>query len=248
MLAEAEGFAAPERPGLVSDRPTAGVDLGRPRHLRRRRAPRRCSPSCAAPTRCPGRRWTASPASGPCSATPTSCTSPASPKLFSASEGGVVLEDLAPEQPRDDAQHAAGDGPAAARRLPPAAGRDASRPRSSPASRTRSATICRELMAEAAETGRGRVRARRHLAACRRRSSGELMGLPEDDWAHIHDAGRAPDQRARTPTSPAEADPTSARRSRWRCTPSSSPAAAAPSRRARTSPRSSSTATSAASR
>ena len=36
-------------------------------------------------------------ATGRCCATPTSSPSPASPKTFSASRGGVVLEDLAPE-------------------------------------------------------------------------------------------------------------------------------------------------------
>ena len=40
------------------------------------------------------------------------------PTLFSAAIGGVVLEDLPPEQLGDDAGHVAGDGPAAARRLP----------------------------------------------------------------------------------------------------------------------------------
>ena len=42
------------------------------------------------------------------------------PKLFSASEGGIMLEDADPEQSGANAQHAAGDGPAPARRLPPA--------------------------------------------------------------------------------------------------------------------------------
>ena len=39
----------------------------------------------------------ASPGSGPCSDTPTWCTVAREPNLFSASQGGVVLEDLAPD-------------------------------------------------------------------------------------------------------------------------------------------------------
>ena len=66
-------------------------------------------------------------ASGRCSATPTSSRVAREPVLFSASEGGVVLEDLDAGEPRDDAEHAAGDGPAAARRLPAPARAAASR-------------------------------------------------------------------------------------------------------------------------
>ena len=107
------------------------------------------------------------------------------PEVFSASEGGVVLEDLAPEQLDDDAQHAAGDGPAAARRAPPAAVAATSRPGSSATSRTRSARSAGRSWPTPRE--RGDVEfvhdVTAHLPS---QVIGELMGLPEEDWGHIH--------------------------------------------------------------
>ena len=53
-------------------------------------------------------------------------------RLFSAEEGGVVLEDLDPGPAGAEPQHAADDGPAAPHHVPQAARPRASRPRSSP--------------------------------------------------------------------------------------------------------------------
>ena len=103
------------------------------------------------------------------------------PQLFSASEGGVVLENLEPETARDDAQHAAGDGPAAPRRLP-AADRAALQGPGDRGLEDQIRAICREIMADAAAAGRRRVRARRHLARCRRRSSVSSWACPPRTW------------------------------------------------------------------
>lgn len=106
------------------------------------------------------------------------------PALFSASEGGVVLEDLAPEQlammrnmllAMDPPRHNIYRGP-----LAPSFKRRAVA-RLEPAVRS----ICREIMREAAE--RGEVEFVHDVTAkLPSRVIGELMGLPRDDWPYIH--------------------------------------------------------------
>ena len=127
------------------------------------------------------------------------------PELFSASEGGVVLENLAPEQTRDDAQHAAGDGPApstscTARPLSPhfqarVIGRTRGpHPRDLPSrswprrGSRREVEFVHEVASRAAVAGD-------------RRADGLL---PEEDWDLIHvlaernTLGQDPDRRRRT--------------------------------------------------
>ena len=69
----------------------------RPRRLRRRAPARGVRAAAARAAGLLAGRCPTAPGTGRCCATPTSCTSPGDPKLFSAREGGVVLEDLAPE-------------------------------------------------------------------------------------------------------------------------------------------------------
>ena len=86
------------------------------------------------------------------------------PNLFSASEGGVDAREPRARAARDDARHAAGDGPAAPRRLP-AADRAAFKARVIAGMEDRIRAICREIMARPRPKRRRRVRARRHVRA-----------------------------------------------------------------------------------
>ena len=93
VLCEAAGPAPPERPRRLSadhERSTSATRRVRRRARRTRSLAelRRTRPGAT------GRTCRASPGSGRCCSTPTSCTSRAQPMLFSASEGGVVLENL----------------------------------------------------------------------------------------------------------------------------------------------------------
>lgn len=106
------------------------------------------------------------------------------PRLFSASEGGVVLEDLAPERlammrnmllAMDPPRHHVYRAP-----LAPSFKRRAVA-RLEPAVRA----ICREIMREAAEQGEVEF-VHDVTAKLPSRVIGELMGLPRDDWPHIH--------------------------------------------------------------
>jgi cytochrome P450 len=106
------------------------------------------------------------------------------PGLFSASEGGVVLEDLAAEQlammrnmllAMDPPRHQAYRAP-----LAPSFKRRAVA-RLEPAVRA----ICRDVVREAAEMGEVEF-VHDVTAKVPTRVIGELMGLPRDDWDHIH--------------------------------------------------------------
>jgi cytochrome P450 len=107
------------------------------------------------------------------------------PTLFSASEGGVVIEDLAPEQlemmrgmllAMDPPRHTDYRKPLSERfKARVMAGLE-------PAIRD----ICRELCAAAAE--RGEVEFVHEVTSgLPSRVIGELMGLPEEDWPRIHE-------------------------------------------------------------
>jgi cytochrome P450 len=106
------------------------------------------------------------------------------PTLFSASEGGVVLEDLEPERlammrnmllAMDPPRHVAYRRPLA----------DSFKARVIGDLEGRIRAICREIMATAAEQGDVEF----VHDVCGRLPSqviGELMGLPRDDWPRIH--------------------------------------------------------------
>ena len=122
------------------------------------------------------------------------------PVLFSASEGGVVLENLTPERPRRDAQHAADDGPAAPHRLPPADGR-AFKARVIGGMEGRIRAICREIFDQVDTAGGSGADVEFvHDVAGNLPSQvvGELVGIPREDWAQIRRwaemtrAGRTP--------------------------------------------------------
>ena len=122
-------------------------------------------------------------------------------------------------EPRDDAQHAAGDGPARPHRAPRAAVATLPGQGHRRDSRTGSATICRAIMAEALEQGEVEFV---HEVTSRlpTRVIGELFGLPPQDWDLIHElaerntSDQDPDIADAGPRPPA---------SRWRCMRSSSP-------------------------
>lgn len=106
------------------------------------------------------------------------------PELFSASVGGVVLEDLDPgnlEMMR--MMLLAMDPPKHGEYRRPLADRFKGRIISSLEPRIRA--ICRELMADAADRADVEL-VHEVTAGLPTRVIGELMGLPEEDWAHIH--------------------------------------------------------------
>ena len=99
----------------------------RPRRLRRRppaRVPRRAAPHAARLLAGHARR---ARATGRCSSTPTSCASPASRSCSRRARAAWCSRTSTPSRLEHDAEHAAGDGPAAPRRLPAAARARASR-------------------------------------------------------------------------------------------------------------------------
>ena len=101
------------------------------------------------------------------------------PKLFSASEGGIMLEDARPRAPGEDAQHAPGDGPAAARRLPQAAG-PSFKAQVIAGLEDRIRAICREIIDA---VGDGDVEFVHDVtSSLPSQVIGELVGLPEEDW------------------------------------------------------------------
>ena len=107
------------------------------------------------------------------------------PALFSASEGGVVIEDLDPEQlemmrgmllAMDPPRHTDYRKPLSDRfRARVIAGLE-------PAIRA----VCRSILAAAAETGEVEF-VHEVTSGLPSRVIGELMGLPEDDWPRIHE-------------------------------------------------------------
>jgi cytochrome P450 len=106
------------------------------------------------------------------------------PNLFSASEGGVVLEDLAPEQlvhmrnmllAMDPPRHLAYRRPV----LPPFAAKVIAR------LEDRIREMCRTILADAA--AKGDVDFVHDVAgSLPTQVIGELVGLPREDWAYIH--------------------------------------------------------------
>ncbi|HEX5614219.1 MAG TPA: cytochrome P450, partial [Acidimicrobiia bacterium] len=107
------------------------------------------------------------------------------PNLFSASEGGVVLENLAPDQlemMRD--MLLAMDPPRHTDYRRPIAPSFKARVIAQLEDRIRA--ICRELMDDAAE--RGEVEFVHEVTAgLPSRVIGELMGLPREDWDRVHE-------------------------------------------------------------
>ena len=200
MLCEAEGLPTPERAGLVSGSVDATASPGRPGDLRRRRparGARRAAPDRPGAT---GRRWTASPVLGGAPPRRRGARWPATPRRSPRERGGVVLEDLSPEQlemmrdmllAMDPPRHATYRKPLADTfKAKVIAGLEAADPRDLPAT----------SWPRPPRPGRGRVRPRGD-----RRAADPGDG-PADGPARrrtgrtLHDAGRAPDQRARTPS------------------------------------------------
>ena len=105
------------------------------------------------------------------------------PLLFSASEGGIMLEDARARAAGADAQHAPGDGPAAPRRLPPAAGAQLQgqghrRPRGPRPG---------DLPEIFERVGDGEVEFVHDVTSgLPSQVVGELVGIPEEDWPKIH--------------------------------------------------------------
>jgi cytochrome P450 len=107
------------------------------------------------------------------------------PNLFSASEGGVVLEDLDPENlemmrmmllAMDPPKHVAYRQPLA----------ETFKARVIADLEPQIRDICREIMGDAAEKGDVEF-VHDVTAALPTRVIGQLMGLPESDWARIHE-------------------------------------------------------------
>ena len=107
------------------------------------------------------------------------------PVLFSAATGGVVLEDLPPETPGDDAGHVAGDGPAAAPRRTGATSRPQFTPKVMARLEPRIREICRD---DPRRRGRPAPLDFVHDVCAKLPSQvvGELMGIPREDWPRIH--------------------------------------------------------------
>jgi cytochrome P450 len=108
-----------------------------------------------------------------------------SPKLFSAREGGVILEDSSPESlemsrdmlvAMDPPRHGEYRTPLVNSFKAKVIGRLEDQIRA----------ICREIMAEAAEAGPVVEFVHDVAAPLPTRVIGQLMGLPEQDWAYIH--------------------------------------------------------------
>ena len=119
----------------------------------------------------------------------------AQPELFSATEGGVVLEDLDDERLAGMREHAAGDGPAAPRLLPAAADPELQRARSSARSRTGSARSARRPSTRCA--GRATSSSSTEVASCcRPRSSAS-------SWAFRRRTGVPASTRGRAQPAPA---------------------------------------------
>lgn len=108
------------------------------------------------------------------------------PATFSAERGGVVLEDLSPETlemmsgmllAMDPPRHAVYRKPLA----------DTFRAKVIAGLEPQIRAICRDLMAEAAEAGPDVEFVHQVTAGLPTRVMGRLMGLPESDWATLHD-------------------------------------------------------------
>ena len=205
--ANADGDDRPLRPGRLRRRPPA----------RDVRAPAAgSSPSTG--SRCP-----TAPATGRCCATPISSHVAREPKTYSASRGGVVLEDLAPETlammqdmllAMDPPRHVGYRRNVAPQFVPRVIGQlEAAHPR--------------DLPGDHARRGRRAVTSTSCTTCApssRRRSSASWSASREADWPQIHawsernSGGQDPDFSSRL-------QPTTrrTRRSRWRCTRSSSP-------------------------
>jgi cytochrome P450 len=107
------------------------------------------------------------------------------PNLFSASEGGVVLEDLEPANlammrnmllAMDPPRHVSYRKPLA----------DSFKARVIAQLEPQIRVICKELMAEAREVGPVVEFVHDVTAGLPTRVMGRLMGLPEEDWAYLH--------------------------------------------------------------
>ncbi len=107
------------------------------------------------------------------------------PNLFSASEGGVVVEDLPPDSlemmrnmllAMDPPRHTTYRRPVA----------ESFKAKIIAELEPQIRAICRDLLAEAAEQGEVEF-VHDVTAGLPTRVMGQLMGLPEADWAHLHD-------------------------------------------------------------
>ncbi len=143
-----------------------------------------------------------------------------------------------PRAARDDAQHAAGDGPAAARR--PTAGRSPPRFKAKVIAglEDRIRAMCRDDPGRRRREGRRRVRARRHRGRCRTQVIGELVGparartgRTSTTWPRCNTRGQDPDVNPDGYDKPSGEN---ASASTWPCTPSSFARSGAPSRAATT--------------
>ena len=195
----------------------------------------RCSPSCAARIPSTARTCRTSPATGRCSKHADVAHVAREPKLFSASEGGVMLENL------DEAGLVGMRNMLLAMDPPrhvdvPAPARAALQGAVIGAMDGQIRAICREIMA-APRPSRS-VEFVHDVAA-----APPLAGHRSADGAAArrlaaHPGWRRGTRAARTPRSPTATTPSTATRtSTWRCTRSSSPGAAGQEPPARTSPR-----------
>lgn len=107
------------------------------------------------------------------------------PVLFSASEGGVVLEDLSPDSLEMMRNMLLA--------MDPPRHQDYRKPLTEPfkvkviaAMEDQIRTICRDLMRDAAENGPEVEFVHDVTSGLPTRVMGQLMGLPEQDWAYLH--------------------------------------------------------------